>query len=345
MEKFRLICGIDVSKASLAVAIFRKGELIGRKTYPNTAPGLESLYQLLLELEPDPSQILVCLEHTGVYIEKLTLAFQDTDLFIWVVNPLIIKYVRVDFERLKTDPVDALKIAQFAWLMQSEAQAYQPLNAQEAQIKDLYRLRRQLVKLRQQTLNMAATNQDKAIPSALTKAVFKQLENLFNQIIKEVESQLQALCKQDKKIKRTHQILRSIPGIGPVCAWQLIYSTQHFKRFDSYKQFASYAGIAPFEYQSGSSVKRKPRVSKKAAREIKTNLTLAALRQTQKKMVFHQYYQYMKEHKNKHHLWIINSIRNMIVKLAFELIKKDQLFDRQKFLINKKSWTKFLTLS
>ena len=345
MEKFRLICGIDVSKSSLATATLRDGKLLARKTYPNNAAGIEMLYQFLIDQQKDPSQILVVMEHTGVYIEKLTLAFQDTGLFIWVVNAIMIKYARVNFERLKTDPVDALKIAQFGEMMQKKAKQYQPLNAQETQIRDLYRLRGQLVKLRQQIKNFAAANLDKAIPCPLSQSMWKGLEKRLNQMIKQVENELKSLCQQDKQIKRTHQILRSIPGIGPVSAWQLIYTTHHFRRFDSYKQFASYAGIAPFEFQSGSSIKRKPRVSKKAAAQIKTNLTLAALRQTQKKMVFHQYYQYMKEQKHKHHLWIINSIRNMIIKLAFVLVKKDQLFDLDTFLINKKSWQKSLTLS
>ncbi|MEL6931325.1 MAG: IS110 family transposase [Cyanobacteria bacterium J06600_6] len=345
MEKFRLVCGIDVSKKELAVAILLEGDLVAHKTYSNNAKGLKALYQFLLSFESDPNKILVCLEHTGVYSEKLILAYQHTGLFIWVVNGLIVKYFQVSFERLKTDKADAKKIARFAFLMQAQAQAYQPLGALEAQIRDLFRLRKQLTKLRQQTLNYAATNMDKAIPCMITKTVFAQVKAYFNGLIKEVENELKALCKQDKKIKRVFQILCSIPGIGQVNAWQLIFTTDNFKRFESYKKFAAYAGIAPFEQQSGSSLKRKPRVSKKAATQIKTNLTMGALRQTRKKMVFHQYYQYMLEHEKKHHLWILNSIRNIMVKLAFDLVKKDQLFELQKFLINKKSWAKCLTLS
>lgn len=45
----------------------------------------------------------------------------------------------------------------------------------------------------------------------------------------------------------------------------------------------------------------------------------------------------MKEHEHKHHVWIINSIKNMHLKLAFDLVKKDKLFDLEIFLKNKKS--------
>jgi len=49
--------------------------------------------------------------------------------------------------------------------------------------------------------------------------------------------------------------------------------------------------------------------------------------------------------KGKHHLWIINSIMNMIVKLAFRMIKTMQLFDKNLYLNNKKSWAINLELS
>ena len=345
MKKFKLVCGIDISKSSLSMASIAGDEMLAQKSYPNTAAGLEQLYQDLLKLEREAGQILICLENTGVYMEKLLLAFKESGFFLWVVNPLMIKYARVSFDRLKTDQVDARKIAQFGYMMQSKARQYRPLRAKEAQMKDLFLLRSQLVKLRSQVKNFSTTNLDKAIPCLMSNSIWKQVSEQLTAMIKEVEGQLQQISLSDKAMKRTYQILRSIPGIGPVCAWQLIYTTQHFERFPSHKQFAAYSGTAPFEVQSGSSIKRKARISKKAAVNIKTNLSLAALRQIRKNMVFHQYYKYMKDHEHKHHLWIINSIRNMLIKLAFDLVKKDKLFDLEIFLKNKKSWAKFLTLS
>lgn len=345
MQKFRLICGIDVSKSHLVVVFIEGEQVIFRHQFSNDASGIQALYEALLERQEDPTQTLVCLEHTGVYIEKLTLAFADTGLFVWVVNPLMIKYARVNFERIKTDPVDAEKIARFAQMLQQKAQLYQPASHQEAQIRDLYRLRKQLVKLAQQVKNFAATNLDKAIPSSIGQDIWQQLKQELSEKIKEVETQLKTICKKDPEIKRYHQILRSIPTVGPVTAWQLIYTTQAFRRFPSHKQLASYAGTAPFPFQSGSSIKRRPRTSQKACKSLKTNLTMGAVSQIRPKMVFEQYYRYMKEQKGKEHLWIINSIRNIVIKLAFDLIGKDQLFDLNTFLKNKKSWHKFLTLS
>ena len=345
MEKFRLICGIDVSKSSLSVAIQSGEKLLEEQSYPNSEEGIERLYTRLLELESEPSQILLCLEHTGVYIEKLTHTLDGRGLYIWVANPLLIKYARVRFDRLKTDAADARKIAQFGYMMQQKATLYRLLSHTEAQIRNLYRLRSQLVKTRQQIQRYAATNLDKAVPCPQSKQIFEEMKAQLNQQIKQVEKDLEVLCQQDSQIQRTHQILRSIPGIGPVCAWHLIFSTQNFQKFDSYKQFASYAGTAPFAQQSGTSINRKPKVSRKAAKEIKTNLTMAATRQIQKNMLFYKYYHHMKIHKNKPHFWIINSIRNMLVKLAFELVEKDKTFDRQLFLKNKKSWKNILTLS
>ena len=345
MEKFRLVVGIDISKAYLSVCIVQSGKLCLETQYPNNAQGLKALYHQLLQLEQDPGRILICCEHTGVYVEKLSLAFGSGGFCLWIVNPLIIKYAQVEIERLKTDRTDARKIAQFAELFQAKAQPYEPIKAVERQIKDLFRLRKQLVKLRQQVLNFASTNLDKALPCSLSKQCFSQMKTYLSQLIKQIEKQLLSLVKSDPQIKRQHQILRSIPGIGPVTAWQLIFTTQSFRKFDSHKQLAAHIGIAPYERSSGSSVRAKNRVSNKAYKPLKTNLTLGAIRHIQPNMFFDNYYQYMREHKNKEHLWIINSIRNMIVKLIFDLIKRDQLFDPQIFRKNKTSWQNHLTLS
>ena len=345
MEKFRLICGVDVSKSDLAIALLKGEKILDQFSVSNDESGLEALSKKLTSWESDAAQVLICLEHTGIYIEGLTQRFAPTDYCVWVVNPLMIKYARVNFDRLKTDPADAKKIAEYGYLFQLKAKDYRPLDPLNTQIKDLYLLRGQLVKVQGQLKNFEATNQDRLDPRAINTQIWTDLIAQIKAAIDEVESQLNALCKQDQQLKRYHQILRSIPGIGPVSAWQLIYTTQGFQRFPSHKQFAAYAGIAPFACQSGSSIHRKPKLSPKACREIKTNLTMGAVSQIRPKMVFEKYYHYMKRKQNKPHLWIINSIRNTIVKLAFDLIKKDQLFDLEIFLKNKKSWQKCLTLS
>jgi transposase len=56
-------------------------------------------------------------------------------------------------------------------------------------------------------------------------------------------------------------LITSIPGIGLQIAANIIAYTQAFHLFDCPRKFACYSGIAPFPYQSGSSIKGRTRVS------------------------------------------------------------------------------------
>ncbi len=69
----------------------------------------------------------------------------------------------------------------------------------------------------------------------------------------------------------------SIPGFGQIISSKLIQITHGFTRLTNPRQLACFAGGAPFEHASGSSLKGKTRISHLANKEIKKMLHLAAL--------------------------------------------------------------------
>ena len=73
------------------------------------------------------------------------------------------------------------------------------------------------------------------------------------------------------------RLIRTVKGVGPVLARFLIIYTENFSRFTDPKKFACYAGIAPFEYSSGSSIKGKTRVHHCANKQLKSLLNVAAM--------------------------------------------------------------------
>ena len=137
---------------------------------------------------------------------------------------------------------------------------------------------------------------------------------------------------------RQYQLLKSIPGIGPVSAERFLFVTECFTKFKTWKQLACYIGSAPFEHQSGTSVKKKPRTSKKRHKSFKADLfegmTSTA---TRKGQFYYAYYTRMIE-SNYEHPQVINNIINMVLKVTYSLIKNDTPFDKKIFLSQKKSW-------
>jgi len=142
-----------------------------------------------------------------------------------------------------------------------------------------------------------------------------------------------------------YQVLISIPCIGPVTAWHLLFITDCFEKFDNWRALACFIGSAPFPKRSGTSVKFKDRVSKKAYRPLKADLNQGIVSVcTRPGQPFYIYYQAMIK-QNKPHLYILNMIKNVLLKLIFRLIQSNTFFDKEIFFKNKISWQNYLVVS
>ena len=105
--------GIDVAKSKSMVAILSDdGEII--KTpfeIMNTESGLSSLCEIISELS---DEVFCVVESTSVYHFPVVSYLQENDIFVSVVNPLIIKkYASMDIRKVKTDKADSLKLASY----------------------------------------------------------------------------------------------------------------------------------------------------------------------------------------------------------------------------------------
>jgi transposase len=343
MQKFSFFIGIDVSKLTLHLSY---GKAAGKALYQqieNTGQAISAFFAKLLK-DYQPSQILVCCEHTGTYTSRLAVVLKDTGICLWMVNPLVMRYSSASLTRYKTDKADADKIRSFGLTHQDSARDHHHPSQVAHQLKELTGARKQLVGLRQQVLNMQANNKDKADVLALPAILLKELINYLSKAIGQIEKAIAQLIASHARLSRMYAILVSIPGIGPVTARHILQVSDLFSRFSSYKAFACFVGTAPFPNQSGTSKNPKMKTSKKAYQPLKAELHQGALSVTRKGLFFHDYYQHLKKH-NKHHLTIINSIMNQMLALAFTLIAKDELFDKNIYLKNKKSEGFLLHLS
>jgi transposase len=111
----------------------------------------------------------------------------------------------------------------------------------------------------------------------------------------------------------------------------MIVYTDCFTKFNDWRKFASYCGIAPFPYQSGSSVKGRTKVSHLANKKIKALINMCAISAIQHNPEMKQYYQRRLEiGKNK--MSTINIIRNKLISRVFAVIKRQTPYvDTMKF--------------
>ena len=105
--------GIDVAKTKSMVAILSDdGEVIKAPfEIANTESGLSLLCEIIKEI---PDKVYCVVESTSVYHFPVVSYLQENDIFVSVINPLIIKkYASMDIRKVKTDRVDSLKLASY----------------------------------------------------------------------------------------------------------------------------------------------------------------------------------------------------------------------------------------
>lgn len=94
---------------------------------------------------------------------------------------------------------------------------------------------------------------------------------------KEIRGEIAILIKGDKTLVEKMKIVSSIPGIGNLTAVTIIAETNGFELIKNKRQLVSYAGLDVREKTSGTSVKSKPRISKRGNRNLRKVMHFPAL--------------------------------------------------------------------
>jgi transposase len=229
--------GIDVAKDSLAVALL--GPATPRKrSFANTPAGHQELLSWLGKQHL--SEIQACLEATGSYADAIAEALHDAGYSVSVVNPArIAAYAKSRLARNKTDPADAVVIAQFA---QSEQPAHWTPPAPE--LRELRALLRHLDALQAQ--RQAERNRQAAgpHPSTVASALVAHLSFLSQQIAT-VEQAISDHIERHPELRRDRELLTSISGIGERTATRLLAKSGDRQRFADARAWAAYAGVRP----------------------------------------------------------------------------------------------------
>lgn len=318
--------GIDVSKKTLDLQIddMNTQEDI---QIQNQTEAIKHLFGRLEHYYPE-STLLVCMENTGQYnwnLLELLLEFKQTQSYL--VNPVHLKR-SMGLRRGKTDKLDARAITRFIRLHHQELTPSRIPRPIIRQIQVLLTERNRLVKvlsqLRVPLKELQTFNQP---PVTLASSQFSKpvIESLKSQI-KAIEKELNRLIASDPQLHDLSKHVGSVTGVGPVTTWSLLVKTNEFKSLSNPRKLACYAGIAPFEHQSGTSIRRRPKVSHYADKELKKLLHLAAMRSIQIKGEFMNYYN-RKLEEGKNEMLVLNAVRNKIVSRVCAVVKGQRMYE------------------
>ncbi|MDF7819380.1 IS110 family transposase [Runella sp. MFBS21] len=110
----------------------------------------------------------------------------------------------------------------------------------------------------------------------LTKSCQASLKAI-NADLETTDKKINDLIQQDARLKELFEWITSVPGVGSATATELIVATNEFKDITDPKKLACHAGVAPFAYSSGSSVRGKTRVNQHARLRLKSLFHLGAM--------------------------------------------------------------------
>jgi transposase len=194
-------------------------------------------------------------------------------------------------------------------------------------LKDLQTSRARLIK--QLTSNRVYLGElkgvsDPLIYGAMEKAYKAAIEGL-EKSIGVIEEQIKAIVAKDESMKQNYKLLISVPGIGHVTAVYLLCCTANFAARPTGKQLACYAGVAPFGYSSGTSIRGRARVHRMANKELKRLLYMGARAAVQHNPEMKAYYE-RKKSEGKHDLTVINAVKNKIILRVAAVIARQRPF-------------------
>ena len=167
---------------------------------------------------------------------------------------------------------------------------------------------------------------DKALQKKMQQCCQHSLKALEKDLT-QVNKQLDELIRSDEELNRLFHLVTSVEGIGAVTAREILITTNEFKDFTDAKKYACYAGVVPFQYRSGTSIRGKDRVSHLANKTVKTLLHMSALSAINHCEELRDYYQ-RKVAQGKNKMSVINAVRNKLVLRIFAIVRNNQKYDK-----------------
>lgn len=325
----RYFIGIDIAKITLDWAVYDGKKMVLQTSTVNSVAGIKTALRLIKTLPQwNPQQAIFCMEHTGIYNAYLLDFLHKLHFPIWLESSLQIKKAG-GLQRGKTDSIDAQRIAEYAFRFRDHFRLWEPPRAVVQQLALLSAARQRLITVYNQLAGPLAEQQG-FIDPVLQKQLHKSCQASLTALEKDrkaVDKAIDALIEADLRLSQLFELVTSVPGIGKATATEIVVATNEMKAISDPKKMACHAGVAPFNYQSGSSVRGRPGVSRHARKRLKSLFHLGAMSAIRMKGEIQEYYQRkVKEGKNK--MLILNAVRNKLIHRVYAVVARGEKYDK-----------------
>ena len=255
-----MFVGIDVSKATLDVHVRPAGEVFSVSRTPR---GLDELVERLSAHRPS----LVVIEATGGFEITVAAALTAAHLPLAVTNPAQVRaFARAIGRLAKTDRLDAALLSLFAERVRPEPRPV--ADEQALQLGELVVRRRQIIEM----IGMEENRRKQARHPRILRGIARTVDAL-QAALSELDRDIGDLIRQTPAWRANDDLLRSVPGVGPVTSRTLIAELPELGTLCR-RKMAALVGVAPINQDSGRT--RGVRAIKGGRSDVRKVLYMAA---------------------------------------------------------------------
>ncbi len=274
----RLNVGIDVSKETLDLCLLLNQAKSGSKfkCFKNRKIDYLAINDWILKLSKcQPNDIVITMESTGGYHEAIALYIYSMGFQIFISNPGKAKKFSQALGLIhKTDKSDAYMLARYGGAQNEHIHLWKP---DDTNIRNIRTLTRRLSALEKDRLRENNRLEASEISDAHDRVLFSitRIIRILEGEIQEIENEIDTIISACPTMKKNHDLLMSVIGIGKVMSRELVYLFSA-KNFSTAKQAAAYVGLTPKLNESGS-FKGRTTLSKIGPSRIRSKIFLAAV--------------------------------------------------------------------
>lgn len=320
------VVGIDVSARHFNVSIELDGRIEDGQ-FPNTPEGHQ---RLVRKLTKRGRTARVALEATGIYHLDLALALVAAGLFVAVLNPrAVVHFAEASSRRAKTDPIDAALLREYAARMPLER--WQPPSPARLRLRGLARRIRSLKRFaaeERSRLHAARSSRGTASEGLIDSLVahLQYLEESVKRLLTEAEQ----LIGADESLGEQYRLLLSVRGIGKLSAVLVLGELVTLPKGMTPRQWVAMAGLDPRIVQSGQSVARRARISRRGNAYLRAALYMPALVAVRHEPAIQAYYQRLVD-RGKPKMVALVAVMRKLLHAFHGMLHHRQPFDGSRF--------------
>lgn len=330
MDILKQVLGIDVAQKELVVCLSKLNsdlsiEHYANKVFSNKETSFGAIIKWVKKLTIEIIDVHFVMEATGIYHQKFAYYLDANGFNVSIVLPnKISNYMRTLENRTITDKTCAEAIAQFG--LERKLDSWKKPKITYKRLQQLTRERDQIIAERTVAKNQLHAENTEAEPHYNSIKRLKARIKLLNQQENDIEKDIEVCIKQDESIENEIRNITTIPGVGRLTATIVLAETNGFELIKNKKQLVSYAGLDVKEKQSGTSVKGKPRISKKGNKHLRKAMFFPALSAIKYEQNYKELYERL-TNKNGIKMKGLVAVQRKLLELIYTLFKNKTMYN------------------